>query len=148
MKKCEFVTTDIYRKIYQCIPIYRSLIYRTPMYWYKYIYMSNAIYRYFRYIVAIATIELRSNHIVWMALKAGRTLSRSLVKWCEVTHQEFLRDINLNTSATVGTQGDAGWVESFHAWCDITAVCGPTAAFRMAISWSPGKVRVTNFAPI
>ncbi len=44
--------------------------------------------------------------------EAGQTLRRSLVRWCEVTHHEFLRNINLNASANVGTRGDAGWVDT------------------------------------
>ncbi len=49
-------------------------------------------------------------------------LRRSLVKWCEITHHEFLRNINLNESANVRTQSGAGWVDSFPALCDITVV--------------------------
>ncbi len=62
---------------------------------------------------------------------AGRTLGHSLVRWCEATHQTFLRSINLNAPVNVGMLGDAGWVDSFPASSDITTVCHVARFFSL-----------------
>ncbi len=65
---------------------------------------------------------------------AERMLRCSLVRWCEVTRQEFLRHINLNASANVGTQSDAGWIDSLPTSLDITAACDPLSDFTLVTS--------------
>ncbi len=80
-------------------------------------------------------------------------LSHSLVRGCEVTHQEFLWNINLNTLANVGAQGELthfmrGVISRQFVVLQQISRWSCHALIQTLISWSPGMVRVTNFAPI
>ncbi len=71
-EKSEFVTTDIYRKIYRYTPTYR-----TPIYWYKYSNISNATHQYF--IVAILDNVFRRKELT----KMNNSIS---TKCCSLRH--------------------------------------------------------------
>ncbi len=74
-------------------------------------------------------------------------LRRSLVRWLETTHQEFLWSINWNAPASVGTQGDTSWVDSLPAWSYITTVRGPTPDFTLVtpVSSPPNPEKMVQY---
>ncbi len=65
--------------------------------------ISNWILFEYKKFTNLIFVQLNLRFILlWAVGKAGRTLRRSLVRWHEVTHQEFLWHINLNAPVTIG----------------------------------------------